>query len=191
MGLVQGLRKTIIAHENLLVFAFMITFALAMVGYSLQSSFQILSTSGFTITLDTVLVVLSFTIAIVVSYFMLKSFGQERHIQFFDGEEVILSSTSSGTYAQLMSVGDSDVHEAPLHSNIYLTNFGIVVEPKNTGDIMMFVPYDMIRHFRPHLNGILVRSIDIKGQFNETLFIVDDRQSWLEAIASSTSQNMV
>ncbi|MBU0762398.1 MAG: hypothetical protein KKD39_05180 [Candidatus Altiarchaeota archaeon] len=191
MGFVQYILKTLARHENNLTFAFMMTFAVILVGYSFMISHNIVESSTNYLSLHTIMLVLSFVLAFVVSYFMLKSFGQERHVQFYAGEEIILKSISDKTYAALVSMGDQDVNIVPVHSNIYLTNMGLVVEPKGSGEIALFVPRDMIRDFRPHQNGISVRYIDIKGVYTEVLLIVDDRQAFLEEIVKLTTGNFI
>lgn len=188
----EGVRRVLHKHENILAFLFMISFALIWVAYSAISSYNVFSLSNFSINLEFFLILTSVLLAVAASYFMLKYLDQERNLQLFDGETVLLTSNSPATYAVIMSVGDQDTHLSPIRSNIFLTNFGIVVEPKNMpGEIALFVPYDMIRQSRRHQNGLVVRYMDVKGMFIEALFIVDGRQMWLDKIAAMTSGNIV
>jgi hypothetical protein len=191
MNISNSVRRIFIHNENFLVFAFMLTFALVILFSSFLSTYDVFASSGFSINLDVVIFLVAVVLGLASSYFILRSFGQEKIISFFEGEEVIFKSVSNGTYAVMVSVDDADVGMSPIHSNIYLTTLGIVVEPKGSGEIALFIPRDMIRHHRINRGGSLVRYIDIKGTYNEILFFVDDINSFSAEVGRMVSQNML
>lgn len=179
-------------NEKNLTMGFMVVVCLAVVAFFIYTSASQVggSYSQGVMSLDLMLMLSVFAVSIPVTYVMVKSLEFERNIQFYDGEEVILESKSSGTFVAILSMGDQDVPLEPIHCNTYLTTMGISAEPKGSGEIALFIPRDTIRDFGAHRKGIAVRFMDINGMFKEALLMVDNRNAWLSELARVTQSNL-
>ena len=139
---------------------------------------------GSSLTIDAMIVLAGIAGGFLVSYFIYLSLSQEKTLEFAEGEEVILASTDPKTHVVLMSVGEHDFPLEPVKANIYLTNLGIICEPKGTGETAVFVPIEKITEFSPHQNGLRLRYVDVNIQYAEIVVYVDDRENWIQTIAS-------
>jgi hypothetical protein len=140
---------------------------------------------GGSLTLDAITVLTGVAGGAVAAYFIYKSLEQEKALEFHGEEEVILESKSSKSYVVVVSIGEQDFPFEPLRVNIYLTNIGILCEPPGSGESEVFIPLDKITEFAPHQNGIRVRYVDINIQYAEVLLYVDDKNRWIQTLAST------
>ncbi len=121
----------------------------------------------------------------VMGYYIYKSLGQEKSLEFAEGEEVIMSSTSPGSYAVLLSVSDQDFPFDPVKANIYFTNLGIIAEPKGSGEVGIYVPLEQVTEFSAQDNGVRIRYLDVNLHTAEVLFYVENRDLWLQTLADT------
>ncbi|MFH0862954.1 MAG: hypothetical protein V1875_08000 [Candidatus Altiarchaeota archaeon] len=116
-------------------------------------------------------------------YFLNRSFDQEKNLQFFEGEKIILESKTPGTYAVVAKLSDRDIPFEPIRSNIYLTNLGILAERQGTGEAALFIPLDMITDVSPSREGIRVGAVDPRNQNMEVVLYLENRDAWLREIS--------
>jgi hypothetical protein len=127
---------------------------------------------------------------VVAGYFIYLSLSQEKNIQFFEGERLILRDATGRAYVVLSAVGDKDVPFQPIRSTMYLTNLGIVAEAFGSGEVAAFVPLDMITEFSHYQGGIRVRYRDPKHAFLEVFLYVEDKTAWLQALNDALNQRV-
>ena len=163
----------------------MVFFVALALGVSVYYNSDILETQGETpkMNLDIAMLLIAIISALAGAFFMFRTIDQERNVQFYEGEQILLSSTSSTTYACQLSIGDQDLSLEPMNANIYLTNLGILVERKGTGEAAVFIPIDMIREYISFQNGVKVRFTEPNMMFNEILLIVDNTNIWMDTLA--------
>jgi hypothetical protein len=137
---------------------------------------------GSNITVQFLVMGLSVIGGIAGAHFIYRSLEQEKRIQFFEGEQVLLESKSPSTYVVVVSLGDQDVPLEPFSANVYLTNLGILAERRNMGEMGLFIPLDMITNYAPHKNGIRIRTQDPRHGYMEALVFVDERDRWMSGI---------
>jgi len=125
---------------------------------------------------------------VVASYYIYLHLEQEKKVDFMEGEDVLLESTSSRSYVVYKSVGEQDLPFEPVRVNTYLTNLGILCEPPGSGESVIYVPLDKITEFRPHNNGLLVRYVDVNFQYAEVLLYVGDVDKWMRELNSQLNQ---
>jgi len=140
--------------------------------------------SGPSMTLDVIMSVVGVVAGVVVVYFIYRSLEQEKSLQFFEGEKVILTSTSPRTYAVITALGDKDISLQPIRANVYLTNMGIIAERPGTGEAALFIALDMINDFGPDGKGIRIRYADPQHPFAEAMIFVEERDRWLQTLAT-------
>ena len=140
---------------------------------------------GRSLTLDVVTVLIGIAGGVIAAYFIHQSLEQERTLEFLGGEEVMLESKGHKSYVNILSIGDQDFPSEPISANIYLTNIGILCEPPGAGESDVYIPLDKITEFAPHQNGIRIRYIDVNIQFVEVLLYVDDRNKWIQTLATT------
>jgi len=138
--------------------------------------------AGPTMYLDWIFLLMGVLAAIVSVYLLTQRMGQERKMQFYDGEQVLLTSHDSRSFALVTSIGENNVNQTPINATIYLTNMGIIAEPPGTGEIALFIPLDTIHDFTGSQNGIRVRFTDVKHGYTEVLLYVDNRDQWLTTL---------
>jgi hypothetical protein len=131
---------------------------------------------------DTLMIFLGTVVGLASAYHLLHSFGQDRRMQFYEGEQVILTSSSTSTHAIITHVGDAEINLSPLRGTIYLTTLGIVVEPPDTGFVGMFIPLDQIQNFTRQNNGLLIRYYDLNRGITDSVLYVDNIQDWMLAL---------
>jgi hypothetical protein len=112
--------------------------------------------------------------------FIYRQIDQEKSLQFFEGESVILKSESGKSFAMLTAIGDQDLPLEPIRANIYMTNLGILAEKPGTGEATLFIPVDRITDFSPHQQGIRIRFADVGHPYAEAMIFVDDRNAWMQ-----------
>jgi hypothetical protein len=140
--------------------------------------------TGRSLTLDVITVVIGVAGGVIAAYFLNFRLSQEKKLEFHEGEEVILQSTDTKSHVVILSIGDEDFPFEPIKANIYLTNIGILAEPPDSGEVVVYVPLDKITEFAPHQNGIRIRYVDVNIQFAEVLLYVDDRDTWIQTLAN-------
>jgi hypothetical protein len=116
---------------------------------------------------------------ILVVYFMYVKIGQEKTLQFFDGEEMLLKSTGNKTYLVITSVGDRDIPLEPIRANLYLTTLGITAERPDAGEAAVFIPLDGMKEYAAYQRGIRIRYVDPRYSWAEAMIYVDDRDAWM------------
>jgi hypothetical protein len=146
---------------------------------------------GSSLTLNLVMEFIGIIAGAVSVYYIYQSLGQEKNIQFFEGERLLLKSTTPNTYVVVTSLGDKDVPLNPIKSNIYLTNIGIIAEPPGTGEYAVYIPLDMITDYSMKQNGIRIRYHDTYHRFIEAMIFVDDKDAWIRSLSSMLSQRML
>ena len=157
--------------------------ALAVVAFGLVSYFGF-ARLGWDVIVEGVGIVLGL-VAVLAIY---ESLEQERNIQFFEGENVILKSDTAKTYAVVATIGDHSVPLSPFKATIYLTNLGVLAEPTGSGEAAIFMPIDRITEFVPFREGIRVRYVDVKHMFVEVVIFVEDRGMWMQALEDATAK---
>jgi|GEM_PF-6786314 len=187
-------RRTIDKHSQALSFALMLIALVAVgLGYYFFFGEDLFGPGtggvGPRFGIDLLLFAVAIISAFIGAYFIYIHIDQERNIQFFEGEDVVLTSTSDNNYADPLSFGDQDIPLEPIKANIYLTNVGILAERKGSGEAAVFIPHDMIREYSPYQNGIRIRYVDENMIFNEVLIIVDHREIWLQTMAGLVIEN--
>jgi len=139
------------------------------------------ATNAF-VRLDVALELVGIIAGIGAVFVIYKNIDQEKNIQFFQGEKVILESKTPKTYAMLAALGDVDLPPEPIRANIYLTNMGVLAERPGTGEAAIFIPLDRITDFGPEQAGIRIRYVDVRYPFAEALIFVDDRNRWMQEL---------
>ncbi len=169
----------VVKHSNNLSYALILVVLAFVIFYST------LSASGFNI--DILLVGIAVLAGLASTYFIYHSLQQEKKMQFFPEEQLIIASTSERTFATLLRVGDRTFPLDPIHANIYLTNIGISCEPKGSGEVAIFIPLDLISDFGLYQAGIMIRYADPQSPVNETYLLVDDKEHWMQTLYSILS----
>lgn len=169
-------------HTTFFTSIIMIVFTIVVLGVSYINVFDVQesSTSG----IEFMLSILAISSAAFGFFFLFKTFDQEKKIQFYDNENVLLTSTGDNNYVVLKSVGDRDVPLAPVSANIYLTNIGILCEKKGHGEAILYIPLDSVVNFSMHSNGLLFRYYVTNSQINEAVIFVDDKDEWINVLSS-------
>jgi hypothetical protein len=115
-------------------------------------------------------------------YLMYTKMGQEKNLQFFDGEEIILKSSGDKTYLVITSVGDTDIPLEPIKATIYMTTLGIIAERPDAGEASVFIPIDGIKEYAAYQRGIRIRYVDPRYSFAEAMLYVEDRNAWMQKL---------
>jgi len=144
----------------------------------------IISLLGSSYSVDFIMVAVGVAAGLISSYYLYRSMSQEKNIQLYEGETLILKSETPNTYFIMISIGDRDVPAEPIRSVIHLTSLGILAEPPGSGEVALFIPLDRIKDFRVQGSGLQVRYLDINNTFTEVSFFVDKLDVWVQTLAN-------
>ena len=108
------------------------------------------------------------------------NYNQERSLFLPEGEEIIFKSTGN-SHLLFVSIGEQDFPMRPVRVDLYLTNIGVLAEPPNSGETILYVPHYRISEFIPYKdNGLRIRYFDINDQFAEVQIFLKDRDAWAD-----------
>ena len=139
---------------------------------------------GSSVSVQLIAIVFGVFGGLIAVHFLNRSLDQEKNVQFFEGENIILESKTPGTYAVVVRLGERDVPLEPIQCNTYLTSLGILAERQGTGEAALFIPLDMITDISPSREGIRVRAADPRYQNIEAAFYLQNRDVWLREIGN-------
>ncbi|MFH1055258.1 MAG: hypothetical protein V1744_04090 [Candidatus Altiarchaeota archaeon] len=145
---------------------------------------------GSSATLDMFMVAAGVGLGLASSYVIYHSISNERQVDFFEGEKVILRSTDPKSYVVLTSANDQEAPLKPVKSTIYLTNLGLLFEPPDSGRVIVFIALDTITEVAPYKNAIRIRYMDPVLSSAEVLIYVDNRDAWVQTIQGMLSGNI-
>jgi hypothetical protein len=137
---------------------------------------------GSSVGFDVIMEAAGIALGILAVYFMYIKMGQEKSLQFFDGEDVLLKSSGEKTYLVIPSVGDADIPLEPIKANLYLTNLGIIAEKHDAGEATVFISLDGVKEYAAYQRGIRIRYVDPRYSFAEAMLYVDDRDAWIQKL---------
>jgi len=156
-------------------------YMLVIIVLSILMMFSLFSSVTF---VDIILVVIGLGIGLFAAYVMFHQFSQERAIQFFPGENLILESRGPRSYVVIQYLGNVAFKEEYVKADIYLTNLGTMAEIPGTAKPVLFIPHDTVIEYQPHDSGIIMHYLDHNNQLCEARIYVEDRNAWMNALFS-------
>jgi hypothetical protein len=142
----------------------------------------ILYLTGSSLSMKLITAAIGITGGLFGAYFINKSLDQEKNVQFFQGEQIILESKTPKTYAAISALGDQEVPLEAIKANIYLTNLGVLAERQGSGEATLFVPLDLMTDIAPYHQGLRIRAQDPRNQSIEVILYIEDRERWIREI---------
>lgn len=128
--------------------------------------------------INAMLILLGVLVGVFVSYHMLAMVSEERQLEFYPQEKVILEANEKGKVYVVPQTPDGDFSpDMPgMEVSMYLLNTGILAVPPDSGEAVLFIPLPRIiqftteeKFFSKHLR---VHYIDMADQANEVLLFL-------------------